>query len=133
MSLNDFLLSAVPDTTEVLDSLGIGPFQGRKITSDGGVFFDPVAEEFDAVFSQPVPVDSDIGQEAAESLDFIEWFFEPVFGRARPSGEAGGPGGDQELDTSPQRSFSSRIHFPREVTEGYFDLPAEVFERSLDT
>lgn len=133
MSPDDFLLGAVPDTTEVFDGLGIGPFQGREITGDGGVLLDPVAEQLDAMFGQAVPIDPDIGQESAESFDLVEGFLQVVFGRDRPSGEAGGPGGDQELDTPPQGAFGPGVHFPREITEDRFDLLAEVFERSLDT
>jgi len=94
VSLDDFLLGAVPDTAEIFDDLGIGPFQGRKITSDGGVFMNPGVEEFDATFSQPVPVDPQVRQEPAESFDLVEGFLEPVFSRDGPLGEAGGPGGD---------------------------------------
>ena len=133
MALDDLFLSTIPDTTEVLDGLGVGPFQGGKITGNGGVFFDPVTEELDAVFRQLVPVDPDVGQEAAKSFNLVEGFLQAVFGRNRPLGEAGGSGGNQELNTPSQRAFGSGIQFPRETPEGLLDLLAKIFERSLDT
>lgn len=128
VTLDGPFLGAVPDITEILHFFGIRPLQRGEIAGNGGVFFDPGAEEFDAMFGQPVPVDSEVGQKSAESFDLVEGFFQAVLGRDRPSGEAGGSGGNQELDAPSEGSFRSWIHFPREVPESRFDFLVEVLQ-----
>ena len=126
VALDALLLSALPDTTEGLDGLDLGPFPGRESTRDGGVLFNPGAEAPDALFRQLVPGDPHVCQEPAEAFELVAGLFEAVFGRDRPSGEAGGPGGDQALDPQSEGALGPRVHWPREVPEAYFDLSAEV-------